>query len=82
MRLDPHKSISKVGGRYLLSSGDGKVYVLNETAAFLWKNLQGQDFDIKDVIVLLTEHFEIDEESARHDSEILMEIWQKHKLLL
>ena len=42
------------------------VYTLNETGAFIWEQIDGKR-NIEDIIVLLTEEYDIDEETASKD---------------
>jgi len=42
------------------------VYTLNETGAFIWEQIDGKR-NIEDIIVLVTEEYDIDEETASKD---------------
>ena len=46
-----------------------KVVSFNETAEWLWNTLYGQSFSLEDVIRLLTEHFQVDAETAAVDAQ-------------
>lgn len=50
---------------------------MNESAAFLWKNVQDTDFDAETLTKLLLEEYEVDENTARNDALLLIENWQK-----
>ena len=50
---------------------------MNESAAFLWKNVQDTDFDAETLTRLLLEEYEVDENTARNDALLLIENWQK-----
>ena len=54
------------------------VIALNETSLFLWNELQGRDFEIGDVVCLLTEHYDVDEVQARKDAEDWITTLRKH----
>jgi len=54
-----------------------KVYTLNETAAFLWKELQGRDFDYSDIVELLLERYDVEKEHAESDAKDLMRKFEK-----
>ena len=45
-----------------------KVVSFNATAEWLWNTLYDQEFSLEDVISLLTEHFQIDTETAAVDA--------------
>jgi len=53
-----------------------RVYTLNETAAWLWEQLQGKDFVLADVTVLLLDRYEVDEQTATQDAAKLIELFQ------
>lgn len=57
------------------------IISLNESAAFLWKNVQGEDFDATRLASLLTAEYEVDEDTARHDADALIAQWSEAGLL-
>lgn len=54
-----------------------KLICLNETAAFLWKQLEGRDFTKADAAKALVAEYEIDMETASRDAASLCEAWVK-----
>ena len=46
-----------------------RIISMNESAAFLWKNIQGTDFDAEKLTKLLLEEYEVDESTARGDAQ-------------
>lgn len=58
-----------------------KVFTLNETAAFLWKELESLDFTQEIVAKVLTEHYNVEYEQALTDANILIEQFVKEELL-
>ena len=52
-----------------------RIISMNETSAYLWKNIQGIDFDENTLAGLLLEEYEVDEATARSDAKALMEKW-------
>lgn len=58
-----------------------RVYTLNETAAWLWEQLQGKDFQLADVTSLLLDRYEVDETTATEDAEKLMDLFLAQNLL-
>ena len=53
-----------------------KIISLNESAALIWKKVFGKDFSVDDMVNCLMEEYEIDEATARTDSEALLENWK------
>jgi hypothetical protein len=54
-----------------------KMITMNESAAYLWKNIQGTDFDADLLTKLLLEEYDIDEATARQDATQLIAKWQE-----
>ncbi|MGM9787937.1 MAG: PqqD family protein [Candidatus Cryptobacteroides sp.] len=52
-----------------------KMLSLNESAAYLWKEVEGKDFDVDVLSRLLLEQYEVEEEVARKDAETLLSKW-------
>ena len=54
-----------------------KVISLNESAAYLWRKVEGKDFDAPLLAQLLTEEYEVDEATALRDVEKMMTDWRE-----
>ena len=54
---------------------------MNDTAAFLWKNVQGKDFTVEDLTKLLLDEYEVEESVAAKDCQNLIDEWKKLNLL-
>lgn len=52
-----------------------KLISLNETAAFLWEEVTGKEFDSQLMARLLVREYGIDEELALKDSQNLCQAW-------
>ena len=52
-----------------------KMISLNSTAAFLWENIEGKDFTVKDLTKLLTDNYEVEEERAAADAAAIAAKW-------
>lgn len=52
-----------------------KLITLNESAAWLWRSVEGKDFDAETLAGLLVEKYGIDMELARKDAEAVMSKW-------
>lgn len=50
---------------------------LNETAAFLWKAIEGKDFDSDTLVSLIVDEYEVTPEVAKNDVDALLQTWEK-----
>jgi Coenzyme PQQ synthesis protein D (PqqD). len=57
------------------------VYTLNSSAAWLWEQLKGKEFNSDTVVELLCENYDVDTEQAKSDAEILLQDFKKQGLL-
>jgi len=58
-----------------------RIISMNESAAFLWKNIQGEDFDADRMVSLLLDEYDTDEATARADVEALIAKWRDAGLI-
>lgn len=54
-----------------------KLITLNETAAFLWRSVEGKDFEVSDIAALLVERYGIEAELADADSAAIVSQWKE-----
>lgn len=54
-----------------------KIIALNESAAWLWQQIEGIPFEASTLAALLKEHYDVDEATARCDAEELLAAWQE-----
>lgn len=52
-----------------------KLITLNETAAFLWEQIQNKDFDAETLADILCDNYEVERELALKDSKALLDQW-------
>ena len=52
-----------------------RIITMNESSTFLWKELQGSDFTVDDMVRLLTDEYEVDADTTRRDAEALCQKW-------
>ena len=52
-----------------------KMISLNASAAFLWKSVEGKEFDVQMLADLLVEEYGIDAQTALRDSRALADKW-------
>lgn len=58
-----------------------RVISLNESALYLWNELQGREFELADVVRLLTDRYEIDPDTAERDAGAWIEKLAECKLI-
>lgn len=88
MKLRNDLTLRQLGDEYIIvdPSQDmvdmSKVFTLNESAAFIWNELQGLDFTVEDVVTLLLETYEVPIDIATTDAEKLLQNFEKQGLIL
>ena len=58
-----------------------KVISLNESAAFIWQQVEGKDFTEADMVQILLDEYEVEEAQARADVKALAESWKQAGLV-
>lgn len=58
-----------------------KLISMNESAAFLWKSVEGKEFDANILIDLLMEEYGITREVAEKDVTSLLETWKRADII-
>lgn len=59
-----------------------KIISLNPTAAYLWENVSKMDtFNTDTLVELLLKEYEVEEQIAREDSELIIERWLETGLI-
>jgi len=81
MKTKPGFKLRPLGKEYVIA-GEGlanmnfnKIIALNETAAYLWRNVEGVEFDVNKLGALLQEEYDIDEDRALADAASLAKAW-------
>ena len=59
-----------------------RVISLNDTSLLLWNELQGVDFDLKRVVEILVENYDVEEATAMKDAESWCEKLKECNLLV
>lgn len=52
-----------------------KIISLNESAAYLWRNVVDKEFDANTLARLLTEEYDVDEATALADAQKVIQDW-------
>ena len=63
-------------GEGLAQVNFNSILSLNESAAFLWENLEGKEFTVEDMVHLLMEEYDVGEELATRDALSLADTWK------
>ena len=58
-----------------------KLVTLNDSAAYLWKAVEGKEFEVETLASLLIEKYGIDEELATKDAAVLAAQWKETGLV-
>lgn len=58
-----------------------KMINLNESAAYLWENIEGKEFDEPGLVALLQKEYEVDDATAAADIHQLVENWKEQGLV-
>lgn len=87
MRIKEGFKLRSLAGEFIVV-GEGlsqvnfnRLISLNETAAFLWKELVDKEFNTNDITRLLCGRYEVEESVAATDAEKLIESWRDAGLL-
>ena len=81
MKLNKDLVLREVGGEYMIVNPFSdtvdmtQVYSLNETAAWLWQQMEAKEFTVADMVAVLQEEYEVDEETATADLTELIQQW-------
>ena len=54
-----------------------RIISMNESSAYLWKQVEGRPFTSDDLTRLLTDEYEVDAETASRDVTVLIEKWKE-----
>lgn len=74
------------GENILVAEGEenidfSNIICMNESSAYLWNSIQGKDFEVKDLVDLLIETYEVDEETATRDARLLVDQWKQAEII-
>ncbi len=87
MKLRNDLQLRKLGNDFIIIDPGqdmidmSKVFTLNETAAFLWEELQGKEFPEETVSQILLENYDVQEEIALNDAKKLIQTFVKGGLI-
>ncbi|MFE7085349.1 PqqD family protein [Sphingobacterium spiritivorum] len=87
MRLRTDIRLRKIGEEYIIVDPGqdmvdmSKAYTLNETAAFIWNELQNTEFSVSTIAQLLRDNYDLSPEIADKDAKELVKQLQSEGLL-
>lgn len=58
-----------------------KLITLNESAAYLWRSVEGKEFEAHTLALLLKERYGIDLHCAERDAQAILEQWIELKMV-
>ena len=70
-----------VVGEGLSQVNFNKMLSMNDSAAYLWENVQGKEFTLEDLVTLLTDRYDVSADQAMEDVKQMIAIWQEHGIL-
>lgn len=88
MKIKEGFEIQNVCGEYIVvptgaeNVDYSKIISLNETAAYLWNGVAGKEsFTTDDMVQLLLEEYDVEENIALEDCELIVARWREMELL-
>ena len=83
MRTKKGFRLRELGGEYILIGESAELVnfnnlvTFNEAAAYLWRAVEGKEFDAETLTNLLLEEYEVSEAIAREDAQATLEDWKE-----
>ncbi len=71
-----------VVGEGLAQVNFNKMLSMNESAAYLWKEITGKEFTREDLVQLLLDQYEVSKEQAAADVDKLVDTWIKEGVVV
>ena len=75
--------LRELGGEYILIGESAELVnfnnlvTFNEAAAYLWRAVEGKEFDADTLTNLLLEEYEVSEAIAREDAQATLDDWKE-----
>lgn len=88
MKLKKNLKLRRMGGQYMIVDASGcevnltRVFTLNETAAFLWKQAEGRSFEPQDLADALCKEYAVEPEQALNDVTRMLAAWERQGLVV
>ncbi|WP_455108101.1 PqqD family protein [Porphyromonas sp.] len=87
MRIKDQISLRKIADEYIMITGSGdsldytQAVSLNDSAAYLIESVREHDFTLEDWVELLTERYDVSQEQARADVELLSQMLKEADII-
>ena len=87
MKTKKGYTLRTLGNEYLLigegleADHFGRMVSMNESAALLWKEVEGKDFDVATLADILSENYGISRETAENDVTALLQSWKEANII-
>ena len=87
MRIKEGYSLRRLGDEYVISTEKlgcvdfNRLMVLNASAAYLWEQVAGHDFDERQLAELLQSEYGIDAATAAGDASKIVALWRQHGIV-
>ena len=79
--------LRSLGKEYILAAEGleaadaNRLISMNESAAYLWKEVEGKDFELETLVDLLLEEYDITREVAERDAAALLQTWKDAEII-
>lgn len=83
MRTKKGFRLRELGGDYILIGESvelvnfNNIITFNETAAYLWKQVENREFNVNTLTQLLLDEYDVTEDIAREDAQATIDDWKE-----
>lgn len=87
MKIDSKVKVRDIAGEKVvimqghLGADLTRIIQLNGSSQWLLEQLSGREFEVADVVALLTSRYDVDEQTATTDAETWVEQLREHKMI-
>lgn len=87
MKIDSKVKVRDIAGEKVvimqghLGADLTRIVQLNGSSQWLLEQLSGREFEVADVVALLTSRYDVDEQTATTDAETWIEQLREHKMI-
>lgn len=88
MKTNPNLKLRKIANQYMIvdvcdeNINMTNVFSLNETAAWLWTNIENKAFTPEDLVQSLCGKYGVEADAARADVRKLLDSWREYGLVV
>ena len=87
MRTKKGYTLRPLGTEYILVAeglevaDSSRMISMNSTAAFLWMEVEGKEFEAQTLVDLLIDNWNVSPETATRDVDVLLKSWKKAEVV-